>query len=234
MDYVWTPLSKAEFDGMSRGASAPNTSIARVTDAAPTISSNSGGGSCSSRREGNSDQRGGFVADHLWHSASGSCGSARLIGAAIVTAQSATVLRVDRIRRAVSAVELDHGHRDLLASHAPVAALVRRHRSMGGRPRHWLHDSSRAVSRKTRAHPEQHHGAPGASPGCARPALQPRSRESGAERTGSGIAAVSLALLRDCVTHCKLYDYHSHRWTDFAGHASGPALAPAALLEGAV
>ncbi len=35
----------------------------------------------------------------------------------------------------------------------------------------------------------------------------------------------SLRLIRDCVSHCKLYDYEARHWTDFAGRQTSPALA---------
>ena len=36
----------------------------------------------------------------------------------------------------------------------------------------------------------------------------------------------SLQLIKDCVQHCKLYDYEAGHWIDFAGRPSGPALTP--------
>lgn len=38
----------------------------------------------------------------------------------------------------------------------------------------------------------------------------------------------SFRLIRDCVSHCKLYDYEARHWTDFAGRQTSPALAAAA------
>ena len=38
----------------------------------------------------------------------------------------------------------------------------------------------------------------------------------------------SFRLIRDCVSHCKLYDYEARHWTDFAGRPTSPALAPPA------
>jgi acyl-lipid omega-6 desaturase (Delta-12 desaturase) len=43
--------------------------------------------------------------------------------------------------------------------------------------------------------------------------------------------AFSLRLLRACVRSCKLYDYHAHHWTDFAGRRTGPTLAPAPWVD---
>jgi len=34
----------------------------------------------------------------------------------------------------------------------------------------------------------------------------------------------SLRLIRDCIGHCKLYDYEAHHWTDFAGHQTSASL----------
>jgi acyl-lipid omega-6 desaturase (Delta-12 desaturase) len=34
----------------------------------------------------------------------------------------------------------------------------------------------------------------------------------------------SFQLVRDCISYCKLYDYEASRWTDFAGRPTGPAL----------
>jgi omega-6 fatty acid desaturase (delta-12 desaturase) len=39
----------------------------------------------------------------------------------------------------------------------------------------------------------------------------------------------SLRLIRDCVGQCKLYDYEAHHWTDFAGRQTSPSLAPLPL-----
>jgi omega-6 fatty acid desaturase (delta-12 desaturase) len=36
----------------------------------------------------------------------------------------------------------------------------------------------------------------------------------------------SLSLIHDCVAHCKLYDYEAHHWTDFAGRQTSPSIAP--------
>ncbi len=35
----------------------------------------------------------------------------------------------------------------------------------------------------------------------------------------------SVRLVRDCIVHCKLYDYEAQHWTDFAGNQTSPALA---------
>ncbi len=39
------------------------------------------------------------------------------------------------------------------------------------------------------------------------------------------VAAVLVPLIRDCVSHCKLYDYDAQHWTDFNGRQTSPALA---------
>jgi acyl-lipid omega-6 desaturase (Delta-12 desaturase) len=35
----------------------------------------------------------------------------------------------------------------------------------------------------------------------------------------------SLRSILDCISRCKLYDYEAHHWTNFAGHRTGPTLA---------
>jgi acyl-lipid omega-6 desaturase (Delta-12 desaturase) len=56
----------------------------------------------------------------------------------------------------------------------------------------------------------------------------PLYRLEAAQRT-LGAAAMprqhfSFRLVRDCVSRCKLYDYDAARWTDFAGRPTGPTL----------
>jgi len=36
----------------------------------------------------------------------------------------------------------------------------------------------------------------------------------------------SIRLIRDCVAQCKLYDYQAHHWTDFSGRQTSPSLQP--------
>lgn len=228
MDYVWTPLSKAEFDGMSPWRQR----------AERFYRSGYGCGAyylielwwrklffASSKEI--PTQRREFIADSLLALGFGVAWIGALIGAAIVTGQNATVVVLTGFVVPFllwnwimgTVIYLHHTH-PLLPWYNDIDQWEAA-RDTGCTTVHVLFPARLGrILNNIMEHPAHHLDV-----------RIPLYNLEAANRALSEPAQVSqlfsLALLRDCVTHCKLYDYDSHRWTDFAGHSSGPVLAPA-------
>ncbi len=227
MDYVWTPLSKAEFDGMPPWRQR----------AERFYRSGYGCGAyylvelwwrklffASSKEI--PTQRAEFIVDSSLALAFGVVWIGALIGAAIVTGQSATVLVLTGFVV------------PFLLWNWIMGTVIYLHHTHPLLP--WYDDIDQwEAARDTGCNTvhvqfpgrlgrvlEQHHGTPGAPSGCAHPAVQPRSRASGVERAGRRSSQLfSFAVDSRLRVQCKLYDYDARHWTDFAGRQTSPALA---------
>ncbi len=235
MDYVWTPLSKAEFDGMPPWRQR----------AERFYRSGYGCGAyylvelwwrklffASSKEI--PTQRGEFIVDSSLALAFGVVWIGALIGAAIVTGQSATVLVSTGFVVPFllwnwimgTVIYLHHTH-PLLPWYDDIDQWEAA-RDTGCTTVHVLFPARLGrILNNIMEHPAHHLDVriPLYNLEAAHKVLREPTQVS---------QCFSLALLRDCIMQCKLYDYDAHCWTDFTGRASGPALAPALVLSNAL
>jgi len=227
MDYVWTPLSKAEYDAMPRWRQR----------AERFYRSGFGYGAYylvelwwrklffASRAE-IPTQRPEFLADSLLTLGFGIAWIGLLVGAAYWTGQSATVLVLTGCvvpfllwNCIMGAVIYFHHTHPLLAWYDDIDQWEAA-RDTGCNTVHVLFPGKLGrLLNNIMEHPAHHLDVriPLYNLEAAHRVLQEPTQVA---------QTFSFGLIRDCVAHCKLYDYQAHHWTDFAGRQTSPALAP--------
>jgi omega-6 fatty acid desaturase (delta-12 desaturase) len=225
MDYVWTPLSKREFDAMPRWRQ----------QAERYYRSGWGHGAYylvelwwkklffASRAE-IANQRAAFTADSVLVSVFAIIWIAGLAGAALVTHQSVTILVLTGCvvpfviwNWIMGSVIYFHHTHPLLAWYDDIDRWEAA-RDTGCNTIH-IEFRSRLgwLLNNIMEHPAHHldvriplYHLEAAQRVLGEPSV-PQQR-------------FSLGFIRTCVSHCKLYDYDALRWTDFAGRPTGPVL----------
>ncbi len=227
MDYVWTPLTKAEYDALPRWR--------RLAER--FYRSGFGYGAYylvelwwrklffASRRE-IPTQRPEFIADSLLALGFAVVWIGGLIGAAAWTQQSAMALLLTGFvvpflawNWIMGAVIYFHHTHPLLAWYDDINEWEAA-RDTGCNTVHVLFRGKLGrLINNIMEHPAHHLDVriPLYNLEAAHRALQEQA-------TAQVTQQFSLQLIRDCVSHCKLYDYASHHWTDFSGRQTTTSL----------
>jgi len=225
MDYIWTPLSKQEFDALPRWRQ----------QAERFYRSGWGHGAYYlielwwkklffASRAQIPNQRGVYTADSLLVLAFGVAWIAALAAAAVATQQSITLLvAIGFVLPFIvwncvmgSVIYFHHTHPLL-----PWYDDIDRWEAARDTGRNTIHvefqNKLGRILNNIMEHPAHHLDV-----------RIPLYRLEAAQRTlGAGDMPPQLfsrRLIRDCISHCKLYDYDLSRWTDFEGRPTGPTL----------
>jgi acyl-lipid omega-6 desaturase (Delta-12 desaturase) len=227
MDYVWTPLSKTEFDALPRWRQL----------AERFYRSGYGHGAYylvelwwrklffASRRE-IPTQRPEFIVDSLLSLVFGIAWISLLVSAAIATQQSVLVLVLTGFvvpfllwNWIMGAVIYFHHTHPLLAWYNDIDVWEAA-RDTGCNTVHVLFRGKLGrVLNNIMDHPAHHLDV-------RIPLYNLEAAHRMLDVPSQITQPFSLRLIRDCVAHCKLYDYDTQRWTDFAGRPTSTALTP--------